>query len=145
MAAGAVTGVYNSFKERVMEGTFVLDNAGTNVRIALVVGYTPNYTTHNSYADVVASEFVGTGYTAKGKLLTTKTVTATGTVGMFDADDVTWTSLAAGSGTPSHAILYLDSGTNSTSYLILAWELGVPANGGDYKLTFGSTGLLRIT
>ncbi|KKN00107.1 hypothetical protein LCGC14_1141050, partial [marine sediment metagenome] len=59
-----------------------------------VVGYVPDQDTHDYYDDTVAgtNEVVGTGYTANGALLASKTVTYTAGTNkhVLDAADATW-------------------------------------------------------
>lgn len=91
------------------------------IKVALLTSaYTFNQDVHETFADVVAAESVGSGYTARGQLLGTKTVTydaATNRARAFAADSV-WTPAAGGSLATAHAVVYKDTGTNSTSWLI---------------------------
>ena len=143
MAEGDAT-VYNNGKEQLMLGTFNLGTGGSTMKVALVTGYTPNIDTHQTFADVVANEASGSGYTARGATLANQAVTQDNTNdrAAFDADDVTYTGLSVG--TPSHAIVYKDTGTNSTSHLLMYFELGRASNGGNYTLSFNSIGLLTL-
>lgn len=136
-------GIYNVFKVEVMRGTFNLTAAA--IKVMLMTGHTPA-ATHATITAVKASgaEFSGTGYTARGKVFTSPTLADDGGQGKFDAADTVWTSLAAGNGPPSHAIMYLDSGTDGTSIPIMCWVLGTAANGSNYTLIWGATGILRM-
>lgn len=142
MAEGDIT-IYNNFKEILMEGS--IDLVSDTVKVALVTGYTIDVDAHDNWDDVSANEESGTGYTAGGEALANKTVTQDDTddEGVFDADDVTWSGLDVG--TPSHAIIYKDSGTPSTSPLIAAVELGVASNGQDYTIQWGAEGIINLT
>lgn len=144
--------IYNNFKEQVMEGVFNLASGGDTVKLTLHTGYTPDIDTHTVWGDTgVNSTEYGTasGYTAGGKTLASQDVTQDNTNdrGVFDADDVTWTSLGALSpATPSHAILRDDTPVSPADPLILYWVLGITAtNGGDYTLQFGANGILLLT
>jgi hypothetical protein len=120
-----------------------LDDAGTVVRVMLVETHTPDIDTHDFVDDVRADEVSGTGYTTDGEEITTKAVTQDNTddEGVWDGDDVQWTGLDVG--TPSHGIIYVDTGTDSTSLLIAYIELGVASNGGDYTIQFDTEGILN--
>lgn len=144
MAEGDVV-LYNNFKEQLMLGTYNLGGGGNTIKVALVSGYTPNIDTHQTFADVVANEESGTGYTARGATLGSQTVTQddTNNRAVFDGANTTFTGLDVG--TPSHAIVYKDTGTNSTSHLIGYWELGRASNGGDYTLAWNAVGLVELT
>lgn len=142
MAEGDIT-IYNHFKELLLEGG--VDLLNDTIKAALVTGYTVDIDAHDHWDDVSASEESGTGYTAGGATLGNKTVTQDDTddEGVFDADDVTWSGLDVG--TPSHAILYKDTGTPSTSPLIAAVELGVASNGQDYTIAWAAEGILNVS
>lgn len=142
--------IYNNFKEQVMEGVFNLATGGDTLKLILVSGHTPNIDTHTVYADVTADEYgTGSGYTAGGETLTSQDVTQDNTNdrGVFDAADVTWTSLGALSpATPSHTILYDDTPTSPADPLIAYWELGTTAtNGGNYTIQWGANGIILLT
>src|SRR4051794_9558821 len=99
--------VYNSFKRDIMNGALDLDT--DTIKVMLVTsGYTPNIDTHTKRSDVT-NEVVGTGYTAGGATLANKAVTADNTddEGVFDADDITWSSSTI---TARGAVLYKSRG-----------------------------------
>ena len=132
--------VYNEFKKELFKGLIDLD--GHTLKMMMVTGYTPNIDTHNGYSDVSSYEISGTNYTAGGVTLTSPTVTedTSNDKGVFDAADVTWSSINAG--TPSHVILYDD--THASKCLIAYWEVTPPTNGGNYTLQFGAAGVLTL-
>jgi hypothetical protein len=135
--------LYNNFKEQLLLGAHNLDTA--TLKVALVAGYTPDIDAHDYWDDVVSTEESGTGYTAGG-ITVANTVVAqdnTNDRATLDGDNVTWTGLNVG--TPSHAVIYVSTGTNSTSTLIGYWAISTASNGGDYTLAFDSVGILTIT
>lgn len=142
MAEGDIT-VYNNFKELLMEGG--IDLVNDTIKVALLSSYTPDVDTHDMWDDVSANEESGTGYTAGGATLASKTVTQDDTddEGVFDAADVTWSGLDVG--TPAYAIIYKDTGTPSTSPLIAMVELGVASNGQDYTIQWAAEGIINLT
>ena len=134
--------LYNNFKEQLLKSAVSdLSAVGTTVRVSLHSGYTPNIDTHQVYADVSATEMSGTGYTAGGVAVGSKTVTQDNTNdrAAFDAADATWTGLNVG--TPSHAIIR----DATADVLIGYWAVTTPTNGGDYTLAFDSTGIVLLT
>lgn len=138
--------VYNNFKELLLNGGGIdLDN--DTIRVALVTSsYTPNIDTHDFFDDVSSYQLSGTGYTAGGATLASKTVTQddTDNEGVFDAADVTWTAINAG--TAAYAVLYKDTGTESSSPLIGYIDMGSKAtNGGDLTIQFNAEGILNLT
>src|SRR6185436_20007850 len=57
--------------------TFAVDFLSDTIKVALVAsGYTPNLDTHETFADIT-KEVSGTGYTAGGAALASKTITYT--------------------------------------------------------------------
>lgn len=89
--------LYSSFRKYVMDGTIDLDT--DTIKLMLVTSsYTPSIA-HDVLADVTASPSPevssGNGYTTGGATLAGKVVTNTDSPsqGVFDADDVVWTSL----------------------------------------------------
>ena len=135
--------LYNNFKEQLMLAAINLDT--DTIKVALVAGYTPDIDTHATFADISAVEESGTGYTTRGATVANTTVTQDNTNdrAVFDGDNVTWTGLNVG--TPSHAVIYKDTGTNSTSYLIGYWAISTASNGGDYTLSFDASGIVLLT
>lgn len=138
---------YNDFKEQVVKGTHNLSSH--TLKVTLHTSYTPNIDTHQTWSDVSATEYTtSSGYTAGGKTLTTVTVTQNNTDNtmVWDADDVTWTSLGALSpATPSHAIFWNDTPTSPADPLIGYMVLGTTAtNGGDYSIAFASGGIATL-
>lgn len=113
----------------------------------LTSAYTPNQDTHDYLDDVVANEVTGTGYTAGGQALASKTLTydaATNTL-KIDAADVTW---ASSSITARYAVVYDDSpATNATKPLIALWDFTTDraSSNGDFIIRWGANGLFSLT
>ena len=144
--------IFNTFKELVMEGVYNLKTGADSLKLTLHTAYTPNIDTHLLWATAgVSSTEYGTaaGYTAGGKTLAGQDVTQddTNDRGVFDATDVTWTSLGALTpATPSHTILWDDTPTAPVDPLIAYWVLGTTAtNGGNYTIQWGTLGIILLT
>lgn len=134
--------VYNNFKEEVMEGTFDLVN--DTVKIALLDNtHTPDADTHTAWADVSGDEVSGTGYDAGGETLANKAVTQDDTddEGVFDADDVTWSSSSI---TARYAVVY---DTTAANKLICLIDFGSDqtSSSGDFTVSFDSEGIVNLT
>jgi hypothetical protein len=129
--------VYPKFKEALLKGTTPdMSSAGTDVRAILVdlADYTYS-AAHDALDDVPAGARVDV--TAA---LVNKTVSATG---VFDADDIAFVA-AAGA-----IILYVDTGTESTSLLFAFLDTGVTGlpitpNGGDITITWNASGIVAL-
>lgn len=136
--------IYNSFKQKIMNGSIDLDT--DTIKVALVTSsYTPNQDTHDNFDDVT-NEVTGTGYTAGGASLANKAVTAdtTDNEGVFDADDVTWSSSTI---TARGAVVYKSTGTASTSPLICYLDFGSDqtSSSGNFTITWNSEGIVNLT
>lgn len=109
-------------------------NLSTDTIKAILVtdGYT--YSTAHEFLSDLGANTVGTAQT-----LTNKTVTD----GVFDADDITFATLAPGS-TLKAVILYKDTGVAGTSALIdyIDTVTGLPmaTNGGDVQIQWENSG-----
>ena len=115
--------LYSKGKEHLLNGDIDIDTA-TIKAILLSSSYTPNLTTHETISDVSAY-----------RLNTDKTLAnVTKTLGVVDADDVTFSAVTAGA-TARYVALYKDSGTTSTSWLIALYDtitnFPVTTNGSD--------------
>lgn len=155
----------NNFKEQVMEGS--VDLTSDTVKVALfndTTAYTFDPDTHTFVNDVLdggttAEEFGnsgGTGYSRQ--TLANKTVTQDDTddEGVFDADDVTFTSLDGE--TIQGIIIYQqvggDDSTPGDDRIIAVYDddsagsladLPLTTNGGDVTLSFDSEGIVNIS
>lgn len=124
-----------------------IDWVNDTIKIAILSSSaTINQDTNQYWSDLVANEITGTGYTAGGITLASKTLTydaASNTVRM-KAADVTWTTVTFTNG--RYAIVYKSTGTNSTSHLMGYIDFGAnqsPA-GVDFTISFDPTdGVLR--
>jgi hypothetical protein len=107
--------------------------------------YTPNQDTHRWKSDVTG-EAVGTGYTAGGQTLTSKTVTysAGSNTTTIDAADPSWTTATV---TARYLVVYVDTGTASTSPLICYVDFGadVTSTGGTFLAQIPAAGLATFT
>jgi len=136
--------IYNSFKSKIMDGSIDLDT--DTIKVALVTSsYTPNQDSHEDYADLT-NECSGAGYTAGGATLANKAVTTddTDNEGVFDADNVTWSSSTIASA--RGAVVYKDSGVDATSWLICYLDLGADYSSvaGDFTLTWDAEGIVNL-
>jgi hypothetical protein len=138
-----------------MYGSFILkalnkevDWDSDTIKVALVSSsYTPNQDTHDYWDDVVANEISGTGYTAGGQALASKTITydSASNVITLDAADTVWSSATV---TARYAVIYDDAGaTNSQKVLIGYLDFGSDQSSTNaaFTITWDATGIARIT
>jgi hypothetical protein len=118
------------------------------IKVALVSSsYTPNQDTHDYWDDVATYEVSGTGYTAGGATLATKTVgyTAGTNVTKFDGDDVSWTTSTI---TARYAVVYDASpATNAAKPLIGYVDFGSDqsSSSGTFSIVWDSAGIFTTT
>ena len=108
-------------------------------------GYAPNQDTHR-YKSSVTNEVTGTGYTAGGVTLTSKTAAydaATNTL-TLDAADPSWSTVTV---TFRYLVSYVDTGTAGTSPLISYVDFGedVVVTGVNFTYQLPAGGLLQHT
>lgn len=119
--------VYPKAKEALLQGQINM-SSGT-VKAALIDTGTVAYSSAHDFWNDISAAVVGTPVTLANKSFTN---------GVFDADDVTFTSV---SGASAEAIvIYIDTGTASTSALIAFIDTGtglpVTPNGGNINVTW---------
>lgn len=135
--------IYNSFKAKIMDGSIDLDTDTINVAL-VTSSYTPDQDAHEDYADIT-NEVSGTGYTSGGAALANKAVSIddTDNEGVFDADDVTWSSSTI---TARGAIIYKDSGVAGTSWFIcyLDFTSDQSSSAGDFTISWNAEGILNL-
>ena len=130
--------LYTKAKEAFLSAGVNL--ASDTIKVALVdTGtYTVNIATHQFYSSV-------TGVVGTPQTLASKTVTN----GVFDAADVTFTSVTGA--TVEALIIYKDTGSSATSpliaYIDTATGLAVTPNGGDITITWdnGANKIFALT
>lgn len=138
------TVIFNSFKKKIMDGSIDLDT--DTIKVALTTSsYTPDQDAHDFFDDIT-NEISGTGYTTGGATLANKAVTADNTdnEGVFDADDVSWSSSTITNA--RYAILYKSSGVSSSSPLIAAIDFGSDqsSSAGTFTITWAAEGILNV-
>jgi hypothetical protein len=138
-------GLANAFGGEAEGDSYNIDWLTNTIKVALTAStYTPNQDTHDFFNDVT-NEITGTGYTAGGASLGTKTLATTNNVLKFDAADTVWSTSTIANA--RRAVIYKDSGTPSTSPL-LAWvdfESNLSSSAANFTITWDSNGVLRIT
>lgn len=143
----AVTGVlYGQVFSKMLAKE--INYLGDNVKVALVKDtYTPSQDTNQYWGDVVAHEATGTGYTAGGAALASKTVT-------YDAATNKTKVSAANSQWPAstltarYAVIYDDSpATNATKPLLGYVDFGANQSTSNttFEIVWSSAGILEFT
>ena len=135
--------MYNCYKDCVIEGRILYLTEAMNC--ALVTStYTVDVDAHTMFSNIT-NEVVGTGYTANGATLGTKTSTQdnTNNRGVMDAADVTWTTSTM---TARAAIIMQWTGTASTSELVCYIDFGADksSSSSDFTISWHADGILYL-
>lgn len=136
--------VYPLAQQSMLNGEINFLTATVKAMLA-TSSYSPNRDTHR-YKSSVTGEAVGTGYTAGGLTLASKTVTYT--AGQFsvalDCADLVWSAATV---TARYLVFYVSTGTDSTSPLLSYVDFGadVTATGGSFTATLPTAGFATFT
>lgn len=105
--------------------------------------YTPSQGTH-TYRSSITNEITGTGYTAGGATLGSKTATKSSLVVSLDAADTSWTTATI---TARYAVIYKDTGSSATDPVLGYVDFGADATAtaGTFSITWDSTGIIVYT
>lgn len=137
--------LYGSFLMKALNKEIDWDT--DTIKVALATSsYTPNQDTHD-YFDDITNEVTGTGYTAGGETLASKSISYDSSTNIItlDAADVTWASSTI---TARYAIVYDASpATAATKPLIGYVDFGSDqsSSSGNFTITWDATGIVRIT
>jgi hypothetical protein len=138
--------LYGNFLAKALNKEVDFDS--DTIKVALLTSsYTPNQDTHDYFDDVSAYEVTGTGYSAGGQTLGSKTVTydSANNVIVLDAADVTWSSSTI---TARYAVVYDDSGATAASKALIGYvdfSSDQSSTNGNFTITWDATGIVRIT
>ena len=108
--------------------------------------YTPDQDVHD-YKDDVTNEVSGTGYTAGGATLASKTVTYTGATNkhVLDAADTQW---ATSTITARNAVIYDDSPATAATKPLIGYQssdVDIVSSGGNFDIVWNAGGIVEIT
>ena len=141
----AVTGtLFGLTAQTMIDGSAAIAWASATIKVALTTStYTPNQDTHHFFSDVT-NEVTGTGYTAGGATLGSKTSTydsATDQI-RLDAADTSWTTSTI---TARRAVIWNDTAGASTTDPVMGWlDFGadVSTTAGTFQITWDTTGII---
>ncbi len=138
--------LYNKWKENILQFTANNNLSSGTVKVALVdtgvytlgTQSTTDQFYDNGTANDVASATVGTPQTLGSKTFTN---------GVFDAADITYTSVTGNS--VEALVIYIDTGTPTTSPLVAYIDTGVTGlpvtpNGGNITVTWNASGIFAL-
>lgn len=130
--------VYPKFREALIDSLTNADLNDNTVKAALIDTADYTYSSAHDMWDDASAGVVGTPQTIANTTVTN---------GLFDGDNVTFTAV---SGDPCEAIIiYIDTGTPSTSRLVAYIDTGVTGlpvtpNGGDITISWNASGIIQF-
>ncbi len=133
----------NAFGSEAGGGAPNIDFLSDTIYVALVAsGYTPNLATHDFWDDVVANEISGTGYTANGALLASKTITETAANSWATqwAATTAYTTGRIVRPTTGNGFLYRSTGAGSSAASEPTWPTTIGATVVDSGVTWTCVG-----
>lgn len=138
--------MYGNFLLKGFDSSTKIDLTSDTIKIALAdSGYTPDLDAHDFFNDITNEE-AGTGYTAGGATLASKTWAVVGAsdVVKFDADDASWTTSTI---TTRYAIVYKSTGNSATSPLICLIDFSSDrtSDGGTFLISFHANGIFTLS
>lgn len=144
MAAGAFKMYHNGLKH-LLKGEIDFDTDTIKAGLFLNT-YTPSQAVDDNLDEIDGFECADAGYARK--TVTTKTVTNTGGAVVLDADDVDFGNPVTI--TAKYLVLWKDTGTPSTSYLIGYVDLdtsggSASSNTNQFRLNWNANGIMRFT
>lgn len=148
MAAGNFL-AYGAALEGIFSGTIDVHN-DTFRMVLLTSSYTPNQSTHSTFADISAAEVSGTGYTAGGEACDL-VVSRSGLVVTVDGADGIWPTSTI---TAKYAAIVRDADANgalaSTDLLVSYCDLdtgggSLSTTNGTFTVTIDALGVLTVT
>jgi hypothetical protein len=134
--------VYNGFKYNALGTEGSLSDYDINVAL-FSDSYTPD-ADDTTYTSISSDEASGTGYTAGGQTLSSKSFDTSGTAYYFDAADVTWTSSTI---TARYAVLYInDASSPGDDGLVCCIDFGSnrSSSSGAFTIEWSSSGIIVV-
>lgn len=133
--------IYTSFKRDIMNGAIDLDT--DTIKVMLVTSSYTVSAAHTKRSDIT-NEVSGTGYTAGGTAIGSPTVTNVSTNGVFDGNDVSWTTSTI---TARGAVLYKSrGGASSADELVCYLDFGTDkvSTAGTFTISWNASGILNL-
>jgi hypothetical protein len=133
--------------DNTTNAVFNLGSGGSTIKVSAHTNtYSINQDTHDFFDDVT-NEVSGTNYTAGGATLGSQTLTRSSNTVTFDGADVTWSQSGAGFSTGRKFVVYLSTGTASTSRLfsVVTADADVGNVTGDLTIQWSASGIATWT
>lgn len=129
--------IYPLYKQALLDASANVDINDGTVKVALVDTGVYTYSATDEFLTSLTG-VVGTAQTINNTTVTN---------GVFDGDDVTYTSVSGN--TVEALVIYIDTGSAATSRLVAYIDTGVTGlpvtpNGGDISVTWNASGIFAL-
>lgn len=129
--------IYPLYKQALLDASANVDINDGTVKVALVDTGVYTYSATDEFLTSLTG-VVGTAQTINNTTVTN---------GVFDGDDVTYTSVSGN--TVEALVIYIDTGSAATSRLVAYIDTGVTGlpvtpNGGDITVTWNASGIFAL-
>lgn len=135
--------LYGSFPGDLARGNVDWEN--DTIKVALLTSsYAPDQDTDSEFSDASGNEASGTGYTAGGATLSSKTMVydASTNTRTFDAADVEWDNSSL---TARYAVIYDDSATNKPLIAYVDFGAERTSSEGLFRIAWHADGIFEVT
>jgi hypothetical protein len=137
-------GLYGLSIEKMMIDTLGESLEAEDNKEALVTdSYTPNYDTHDFFADLT-NEVTGTGYTTGGVAITSTEITLSSGTLTFDAADTVYTTVTITSAMAG--VIYTNTGAGASDQLIVLQDFvtAASATAANFTIQHSATGIFTL-
>jgi hypothetical protein len=130
--------IYPLYKQALLDGSSDIDVNDGTVKAALLDTGTVAYNAAHDFYNDVSAGVIGTPQTIANTTVTN---------GLFDGDDVTFSSVSGNS--VEAIVIYIDTGNAATSRLVAYIDTGVTGlpvtpNGGNIAITWNASGIFQL-
>jgi hypothetical protein len=141
--AVTASGLFYPTFAAALQNTIALDLGLETHKGALISNAaTPNFDTHDHWADLSGSEVSGTGWAAGGIALTGTAVTVSSGTLVYDADDVSESGTTL---TNARAyVLYADALANDDLIVLVDFGADYSTSAGTFSITWNAGGIFTI-
>jgi hypothetical protein len=116
---------------------------GDTVKCAMITNSsTPNFDTHDEWADLSGNEVSGTAYSAGGSALASKALTGSSGTIKFDADDVAWSTSTISSARA--AVIYDDTLSGDKLICLVNFGADYSSANGTFTITWNASGIFTL-
>lgn len=140
------SGLYGITLRDILDASALpVDLISDTIKVALVTdSHTPDLNAHDEITDIT-NQVTGTGYTAGGAALASKTLTAASGYVTYDAADLAWTTATFSNA--EGGLVWDDTVTSPTADpLVAAVDFGAPysVTAGTFTIQWHANGILRV-